>query len=208
MTYILSPTEQEYIASLPFRRKQNAKGWMATQSFPCPLLAQCNKCKEYMPITSFYSIKTNKSGRIDVTGGLRMYHCGSCSMGNYFATSQEKKLYYAAKQRAKLIGVDFNIELSDIVIPQYCPVLGIELKPVIGKGPQGYTAKGNSPTIDRFDNNQGYVKGNITIISYRANALKGNATLEEMQAITNYMANGCPPSAENSNTNAAAEVML
>jgi hypothetical protein len=44
-----------------------------------------------------------------------------------------------------------------------------------------------SPSLDRIDNALGYVKGNVRIISFRANALRSNATLEELQAITRDM---------------------
>ena len=45
----------------------------------------------------------------------------------------------------------------------------------------------DSPTIDRIDNTRGYVKGNISIISFRANKLKGDATIQEMYDILKYM---------------------
>lgn len=77
-------------------------------------------------------------------------------------------MYRSAKARAKEKGRDFNIELSDIVIPTLCPVLGT---PMVG------------PSLDRIDSNKGYVKGNVRVVSKRANMLKNNATIEELELV-------------------------
>lgn len=84
-----------------------------------------------------------------------------------------------ARYRAKLSKLPFNMTASDLHIPEVCPVLGI---------PLFYSAKRwNSPSIDRIDNDKGYVTGNVKIISYRANVLKSNATLTELRALVAYM---------------------
>lgn len=75
-------------------------------------------------------------------------------------------LYIETKSRAKKSNIPFNIEESDIVIPQVCPVLGIELVTQLG----GRTDA--TPTIDKKIPSKGYVKGNIEIISWLANSLK------------------------------------
>lgn len=41
----------------------------------------------------------------------------------------------------------------------------------------------NSPTLDRKDSTRGYVPDNVWVISHRANRMKNNATLEEMELL-------------------------
>ncbi len=88
----------------------------------------------------------------------------------------------AAKKRAADRGIEFNLEKSDIFIPELCPVLGIPLTAGIGGGPVN-----SSPSIDRIDNRLGYVKGNIRVISWRANRLKSDASLDELEKIVSYL---------------------
>lgn len=92
-------------------------------------------------------------------------------------------LWSQSQRRAKKYGYEHNISKEDIVIPEYCPVLGIPL--IISDGRSSY----NSPTLDRFDNNQGYIKGNVRVISFRANSLKSNASVEELEKIIKYIKN-------------------
>lgn len=95
------------------------------------------------------------------------------------AANPEKRMLIAAKGRAKRDGVDFNITTEDIIIPKYCPLLGVELTNGHGKG--GW--KINSASLDRIDSTKGYIKGNVWVISFRANAIKHNATIEELERI-------------------------
>lgn len=88
---------------------------------------------------------------------------------------------YRAKHRAEENGIEFDLVPEDIVIPAVCPVLGTPI--VLGGGRNAP----NAPSIDRFDNSKGYTKDNIRIISYRANGLKSNATLAEMEKVLEYM---------------------
>ena len=92
----------------------------------------------------------------------------------------ERLLLGTAKRRAKAKGLDFDITRNDIVIPQKCPVLGIPLVPYSG------SCNHNSPTIDRIDNSKGYVRGNIIVVSFRANSLKNNATMSELRRIVDF----------------------
>ena len=85
-----------------------------------------------------------------------------------------------ARIRAKDKGLSFNLTTTDVEIPRCCPVLGIPLY----LSDCGLT--GHSPTLDRVDNAKGYVKGNVVVVSWRANRLKSDATIEELRAIADF----------------------
>lgn len=84
-----------------------------------------------------------------------------------------------ARCRAKKKGLPFNITKEDIVLPKHCPVLGIELKR--HEGQSGW--HDDSYSLDRIDNSKGYIKGNVRIISNRANRLRLDATIEELEKV-------------------------
>lgn len=67
-------------------------------------------------------------------------------------------------------------------LPSHCPVLGIEL--VYGNEK---LRQENSASIDRLDSSKPYSKNNIHIISWRANRVKNNGTLEEHKKIVAWM---------------------
>jgi hypothetical protein len=95
-----------------------------------------------------------------------------------------KYLWKHARERAQKIKVLFSLELADIIIPEFCPVLGIKLEWGFG---QRAAANKASPSLDRMDGKLGYVKGNVFVISNRANHLKNNGTLDEFERIVAYM---------------------
>jgi hypothetical protein len=84
----------------------------------------------------------------------------------------------AAKCRAKKQNIPFDIELEDIFIPSVCPLLEI---PLIRSN--SWTA--NCPSLDRKIPSLGYVKGNIWVISGKANAMKNDSTIKEMELLLN-----------------------
>jgi len=90
-------------------------------------------------------------------------------------TPVEVRMLRAAKTRAKREGLPFDLELSDIVVPDVCPFLGI----AICKHNKG-SHQPNSPSLDKIDPTKGYVKGNVHVISYKANAMKRDASVQEL----------------------------
>lgn len=82
-------------------------------------------------------------------------------------------LIKGAKARAKRAGLPFDLEVGDLTIPELCPLLEIPIElDVEGK------TQPNSPSLDRIVPDLGYVKGNVRVISYKANTMKTNATPE------------------------------
>lgn len=86
------------------------------------------------------------------------------------------------KNSAKSRGLEFNLTIEDVTFPKVCPVLGIELTyRVSGK------RQFDTPSLDRIDNTKGYIKGNVAIISWKANSLKRDGSLTDFESIVRYI---------------------
>lgn len=94
-----------------------------------------------------------------------------------------KYLLGSIQSRCKKGDIPFDLSLGDIVIPEYCPILGIPLFRNIGK--PGATK--NSPSVDRIDPKKGYTKDNIQVISYKANTMKNDATAEQLLLFADWI---------------------
>lgn len=106
-------------------------------------------------------------------------------MREYRKNNPKKYLVSAAKERSKRYNRPFDLTEDDIEIPELCPVLGIELV----RNTQGL--QDNSPSIDRIDNDLGYVRGNVVVVSMKANRLKSDATPDELMRVAEfYKTNG------------------
>jgi hypothetical protein len=88
-------------------------------------------------------------------------------------------LWLAAKSRAQRNGIHFTIAEHDIRVPpdMVCPVFGMPMEMSADK------QSDNSLSLDRIDPRTGYVLGNVRVISWLANNLKGKATLEQLIAL-------------------------
>lgn len=144
-------------------------------------MKRCSVCQKEKELTEFHKSKSK-------TMGVQSY-CISCRYEKWPAkvtnemnrnrrrAFKEKEMFKSAKTRAKKNNIEFSIALSDIVIPKECPYLHIPLS--FGTGSVGP----NSPTLDRIDPTLGYVPGNVTVCSFRANAIKRDATPEELKSM-------------------------
>lgn len=98
-------------------------------------------------------------------------------------------IYKAMKEKFKIKkansvrrGIDFTVDFCDVEFPTHCPVFGIELDYFTDQGFQD-----NSPSFDRIDTTKGYIKGNVSIISMKANRIKNNGTAKEHRLIADFI---------------------
>jgi hypothetical protein len=153
---------------------------------------QCTKCNAVKPVEKFpCSIGKLKDGTVKKYREHVCYKCRAdkesehplfierrtARQRKYNLKNPHKKMYWGSKKRATDKGFEFSIDLSDIVIPEYCPLLGIKL--MHGTG----FLIDESPSLDRIDSKKGYVKGNVWVISHKANTMKSDATLEELELL-------------------------
>ena len=154
---------------------------------------RCKSCDLDRPIGDFYVWKTGYRRKI-CTECKRLkaakYREENRELTNLTARESHRRakkerpksfFVYRAKQRAKKLGLPFNIDESDIVIPEFCPVLGIRLNS------GGGDKEDSCPSIDRVIPEMGYIKGNVKIISKRANTIKSFGTISDHEKIIEYI---------------------
>lgn len=91
-----------------------------------------------------------------------------------------KHLWKVAKARAAERDIEFTIEPSDVPeIPTLCPILLVPLTETA----HGLAGRATAPSLDRIDPQFGYIPGNLQILSWRANVLKGDATPEDIEKL-------------------------
>jgi len=147
-------------------------------------MKKCGSCKETKDLDSF-----NRDANT-VTGYA--CYCKECNKEKSsikykkLADNHEWKLQQtlkASKNRAKSKGLEHTLTLDNLVdlYPQdgKCPVFDFELT--------WGNPKWSSPSLDRIDSTKGYTYDNCQIISNKANILKNDATLEELELLVNYL---------------------
>ena len=135
----------------------------------------CPTCGEVKPLSEYYNDKRTRDGT--------SYECKECNNNrskDWWRHNPHKVLLSGARKRAKKAGIPFNLSIEDIVIPDVCPIMGIPFEHNFnghgGAGPY-------SPTLDRKDPKLGYTRGNVWVISNKANTIKSNATPEELMLV-------------------------
>lgn len=100
---------------------------------------------------------------------------------DWLVANPKVQMLISARQRAKRDGVPFDLSASDFDIPSTCPIFGHAMECGTRRNHR------YSPTLDRIIPEQGYVLGNVQVISHRANMLKGNASIAELKQLVSYL---------------------
>jgi len=144
---------------------------------------QCSCCGLLKPLSSFY--------KDNARNGTQRY-CKKCSVNLRAARDKDNpmqkqtcRMFNGARSRAKQKNIPFNLDLDFLrsIVVSHCPILGMELAWSTNRL-NGNTTLPNSPSLDRIDPTKGYVKGNVWIISHKANCIKSNASHEELKLVT------------------------
>lgn len=117
----------------------------------------------------------------EITSGMTL--CKPCNSNRVKSRSIEKKILQRVKTRSVLKGLEFNLQLEDIIVTDICPILGIPIKENSG----GSGAYRDSISLDRIDNSKGYIKGNVQVVSQLANSMKASANIEELQKFADWI---------------------
>lgn len=135
----------------------------------------CFKCKENEVSTkSTYCKKCHNEY-------MREWYRSRHKTGDDIVKNRKYRMISSAKKRAKRDNLDFNISIDDISIPDVCPALNIKISLT------NEHIADDSPTLDKIDPLLGYVKGNVTVISCKANRIKTNANAEEIRMVANWL---------------------
>jgi hypothetical protein len=145
---------------LPEEGKINREGFWISENY-----RQCTHCRKIF-------LRTSDTVTL----------CNQCNVRRVREQTPEVKMYRRALVRARDKGLPINITKEDIVIPVLCPILGIPLIVHEGSG-----AWPDSPSLDRIDPVKGYVRGNIWVISQRANQMKGSANMKELRVFAEWI---------------------
>ena len=129
----------------------------------------CSGCSQSLAISCFSSHVKQKDGL-----QTRCRNCNQISSRAWNAANKDSLALKRIKDRSVEKGLIFDLKLEDIKPPDKCPVFGFDLVRNV-KVPRF-----NSPSVDRKDPNKGYTRDNIQVMSQLANAMKQDASPEQL----------------------------
>lgn len=126
----------------------------------------CSICKVVKLSNEFYRNNTTSTGIRTI--------CKTC-FELEMKENYQLYLWRGLKQRARTRNLEFNLVPKDIILTEICPILGV---PLVYRGKQ----HSFNASVDRINNSKGYVKGNIIVISKKANTMKNDASFEQLKS--------------------------
>lgn len=181
--------------SIGFVRRINNGYALASVCLTMEASKACTKCGLIKPLGEFALDKRVRNGRKSYCLECqrvrsRVYNQSYLRSGRRAESRranpqslQLSTMLNSSKKRAREKNLDHDIDLAYLrsIAPSHCPYLGVELRWEVQNG-LGVKARTfpNSPSLDRIDSSKGYVRGNVAIVSHRANCIKNDATEQEL----------------------------
>lgn len=149
-------------------------------------MKKCKICqKEFQPLqkaSKYCSDECRKAGHYQNKEKWRKQGTVKKRWAEYTNSWRKKNYIFSRfvqlRSSAKKRGITFDLIFEKIEIPERCPVLDI---PLDGRD------RDHQWSFDKLIPSLGYVEGNVRVISMKANRIKNNATLEELEKIYNYV---------------------
>lgn len=185
-----------------FNKNSRAKDGLRSECKACHLAYQAKYYEANREARLEYMVKWRESNPEhtakyrEANREAQVEYCAKWRDAKRVAMQADDRVYVAymlqnAKKRAKKKGIPFNLRPADIILPATCPVLGIPMfyDPSLGR-------HDGSPSLDRLDSSLGYTPDNVRVISFRANKIKNDGTLEELEAIVAWLKSELNPQQE------------
>lgn len=177
---------------------------MSNLAIVSPTSKECKTCKVYLPLSLYAVNRAEKDGlqrackscdnarqkkrRIEKRSEMQQY--GKDYRKKNFTNIEFRLqgLLNASRARARLKNREHTLTKQDLLelYPHdgKCPIFGFDLEW------NGSGFRETSPSIDRIDSNKGYTKDNVQIISWKANRIKGYASVEDLEILLAYLKQG------------------
>jgi hypothetical protein len=145
---------------------------------------------------TYFTGKPCRNGHI-AERRVSSWTCVQCAKEIHHIKDREKyrdpantffRQFHHRRQVAEKEGIPFTITFDELLKPEFCPVLGVKLNYGCSTGKDGkQTRDPNKASIDKVVPELGYVPGNVFVISWKANKLKSDMTVEQLEKILDYM---------------------
>ena len=139
----------------------------------------CKDCKVFKPPEDYYK---NRRGLHSVCKPCYIKR-NSGYQAKYRANNRFAIRVRSCKARAreKNLPFDLTTEYLESIWTDTCPAFGTPLDINIKKGEEGHAQ------LDRITPELGYVKGNVVWLSERANRIKDDATIEDLERLVAWL---------------------
>ena len=136
----------------------------------------CKTCETEKPFSEFH---INKRQRYGYANNCK--ECRSASQHTRYQQNWFNSTYVLKKSYCRKNGIPFDLT------PEYLQAIWTDECPVFKTPFEKHDKRSSwSPALDRIDPSKGYTQGNVVYISARANRIKYDASISELERIVDW----------------------